>query len=75
MRKLLTDENLSSEDLKQKLSIVLDEQDLLAPVVDDRLTTELTNAVLRCRDIQPAKSKNSKKTRWPSSGLVSPGWD
>ena len=39
------------EDLKQKLSIVLDEQDLLAPVVDDRLTTELTNTVLRCRDI------------------------
>ena len=60
MRKLLTNESISAGDLKQKLSVVLDEQDLLAPVVDDCLTTELTNAVLRRRDIILSTSQVQK---------------
>ena len=40
--------------------MVVDEQDLLSPVVEDRLTTELTNAVLRRRDIILSTSQVQK---------------
>ena len=43
MKRLLADNSLYLEQLREKLTVVLDEQDLLSPVVEDRLTTELTN--------------------------------
>ena len=51
LRRLLEREDLSSTDLRVQLTAILDQQDLLAPVMEDRLTTELTNSVLRRRDI------------------------
>lgn len=51
MRRLLEREDLSSTDLKTQLTAILDQQDLFAPAMEDRLTTELTNSVLRRRDI------------------------
>ena len=60
MKRLLADESLTMDQLKQKLTVVVDEQDLLSPVVEDRLTTELTNAVLRRRDIILSTSQVQK---------------
>ena len=60
MKRLLADESLTMDQLKQKLTVVVDEQDLLSPVAEDRLTTELTNAVLRRRDIILSTSQVQK---------------
>jgi len=47
----LLEQDLSLEELKGCLRTILDEQDNLSPVIEDRLTTTLTNTVLRRRDI------------------------
>ena len=57
MRRLLERDDLSLSDLKAQFSAILDQQDLLAPAMEDRLTTELTNSVLRRRDIVLATSQ------------------
>jgi len=47
----LEDDSLSRDQLRDKLRTVSKMQQSLAPIVEDRLTTTLTNTVLRRRDI------------------------
>ena len=75
MKRLLADESLTLEQQRQKLTVVVDKQDLLSPVVEDRLTTELTNSVLRRRDIilstsQVQKFQEDSVAKFRASPLV-----
>jgi len=47
----LEDDSLSKEQLRDKLKTISKLQQSLAPIIEDRLTTTLTNTVLRRRDI------------------------
>ena len=49
--KILENDSVSTDEVKDRLNTVFKLQDSLAPLIEDRLTTSLTNTILRRRDV------------------------